>query len=135
MWHLFFLFFFLRIRRPPRSTRTYTLFPYTTLFRSHVHRRADREAQMEEARLKVQVLILPQRMFVLEADRLPFVPIERGDRLRQHVRRLAVRRARHRAGVALERREIERLWLAERLDLGGVRGRGDRKRVGSGKGG
>src|SRR3546814_11125264 len=31
------LFFFLMIRRPPRSTRTDTLFPYTTLFRS-VHR-------------------------------------------------------------------------------------------------
>src|SRR3546814_10522750 len=31
----FFLsFFFLMIRRPPRSTRTDTLFPYTTLFRS-----------------------------------------------------------------------------------------------------
>src|SRR3546814_17365920 len=28
------LFFFLRIRLPPRSTRTDTLFPYTTLFRS-----------------------------------------------------------------------------------------------------
>src|SRR3989454_4635571 len=28
----FFLFFFLMIRRPPRST----LFPYTTLFRSHL---------------------------------------------------------------------------------------------------
>src|SRR3546814_12749520 len=27
-------FFFLMIRRPPRSTRTGTLFPYTTLFRS-----------------------------------------------------------------------------------------------------
>src|SRR3546814_7295561 len=27
-------FCFLMIRRPPRSTRTYTLFPYTTLFRS-----------------------------------------------------------------------------------------------------
>src|SRR3546814_11912912 len=27
-------FFFLMIRRPPRSTRTATLFPYTTLFRS-----------------------------------------------------------------------------------------------------
>src|SRR3546814_10797119 len=26
--------FFLMIRRPPRSTRTYTLFPYTTLFLS-----------------------------------------------------------------------------------------------------
>src|SRR3546814_16268395 len=30
-------FFFLMIRRPPRSTRTDTLFPYTTLFRSAVH--------------------------------------------------------------------------------------------------
>src|SRR2546422_7555126 len=29
--HLFYIFFFLMIRRPPRST----LFPYTTLFRSH----------------------------------------------------------------------------------------------------
>src|SRR3546814_2911170 len=28
------LFFVLMIRRPPRSTRTDTLFPYTTLFRS-----------------------------------------------------------------------------------------------------
>src|SRR3546814_19446466 len=31
---MFVLFFFLMIRRPPRSTRTDTLFPYTTLFRS-----------------------------------------------------------------------------------------------------
>src|SRR3546814_13717035 len=29
------MFFFLLIRRPPRSTRTDTLFPYTTLFRSN----------------------------------------------------------------------------------------------------
>src|SRR3546814_11263475 len=29
-----FCVFFLMIRRPPRSTRTDTLFPYTTLFRS-----------------------------------------------------------------------------------------------------
>src|SRR3546814_16741490 len=29
--------FFLMIRRPPRSTRTDTLFPYTTLFRSAGH--------------------------------------------------------------------------------------------------
>src|SRR3546814_11911147 len=28
------IFFFLMIRRPPRSTRTDTRFPYTTLFRS-----------------------------------------------------------------------------------------------------
>src|SRR3546814_13990958 len=31
-----FKFFFLMIRRPPRSTRTDTLFPYTTLFRSQM---------------------------------------------------------------------------------------------------
>src|SRR3546814_10616118 len=30
----FVVFFFVMIRRPPRSTRTVTLFPYTTLFRS-----------------------------------------------------------------------------------------------------
>src|SRR3546814_9001258 len=30
------LVFFLMIRRPPRSTRTDTLFPYTTLFRSEI---------------------------------------------------------------------------------------------------
>src|SRR3546814_12072205 len=32
-------FFFLMLRRPPRSTRTDTLFPYTTLFRSLQRRR------------------------------------------------------------------------------------------------
>src|SRR3546814_20700526 len=31
---MYVFFFFLMIRRPPRSTRTDTLFPYTTLFRS-----------------------------------------------------------------------------------------------------
>src|SRR3546814_2818260 len=33
--------FFLMIRRPPRSTRTDTLFPYTTLFRSTEGERQD----------------------------------------------------------------------------------------------
>src|SRR3546814_14819161 len=33
--------FFLMIRRPPRSTRTDTLFPYTTLFRSLLRPLAD----------------------------------------------------------------------------------------------
>src|SRR3546814_17553661 len=34
MW-LVLVCFFLMYRRPPRSTRTDTLFPYRTLFRSH----------------------------------------------------------------------------------------------------
>src|SRR3546814_2641369 len=36
MSYIFCMFFFLMIRRPPRSTRTDTLFPYTTLFRSRL---------------------------------------------------------------------------------------------------
>src|SRR3546814_16645365 len=39
LYRLFIIFFFLMIRRPPRSTRTDTLFPYTTLFRSLPHDR------------------------------------------------------------------------------------------------
>src|SRR3546814_8846801 len=31
---IYFFIFFVMLRRPPRSTRTDTLFPYTTLFRS-----------------------------------------------------------------------------------------------------
>src|SRR3546814_9770702 len=37
--------FFLLIRRPPRSTRTDTLFPYTTLFRSTPLRRRCRSGR------------------------------------------------------------------------------------------
>src|SRR3546814_18521786 len=37
--YMFECVFLLRIRRPPRSTRTDTRFPYTTLFRSHRHLR------------------------------------------------------------------------------------------------
>src|SRR3546814_9898617 len=41
------IFFFLMIRRPPRSTRTDTLFPYTTLFRSR-HPPAGQQHRHEE---------------------------------------------------------------------------------------
>src|SRR3546814_20873882 len=39
------------IRRPPRSTRTDTLFPYTTLFRSHLARKRRKAA---DARRRLQ---------------------------------------------------------------------------------
>src|SRR3546814_2102706 len=42
--------FVLMRRRPPRSTRTDTLFPYTTLFRSHL--RGAREGLPEAPRLR-----------------------------------------------------------------------------------
>src|SRR3546814_13208097 len=40
LWEYYACFLFLKIRRPPRSTRTDTLFPYTTLFRSQSPRPA-----------------------------------------------------------------------------------------------
>src|SRR3546814_4264387 len=45
------MIFFLMIRRPPRSTRTDTLFPYTTLFRS-VYGQKLRRRLLEAARGK-----------------------------------------------------------------------------------
>src|SRR3546814_11858430 len=42
--------FFLILRRPPRSTRTDTLFPYTTLFRSAIAALEARELDGEKPR-------------------------------------------------------------------------------------
>src|SRR3546814_19263002 len=55
------MFFFLMIRRPPRSTRTDTLFPYTTLFRSTMKaRNMTREQVMNDVLLAGQ----PTNQFV-----------------------------------------------------------------------
>src|SRR3546814_20746484 len=48
---LCFVCFFVRERRPPRSTRTDTLFPYTTLFRSYA----------EQLQFRHERLMLPGR--------------------------------------------------------------------------
>src|SRR3546814_5036123 len=76
------------IRRPPRSTRTDTLFPYTTLFRSRLHvllvaggeeeldHDVDREADRDRGRI--------------DAD---------NDRIGARARRLACRRARLEGGI------------------------------------
>src|SRR3546814_11707136 len=45
------LFFFLMIRRPPRSTRTDPLFPYTTLFRSEGGGHRGRDSARETLRV------------------------------------------------------------------------------------
>src|SRR3546814_17755595 len=50
-----FFVFFLMIRRPPRSTRTDTLFPYTTLFRSlRIMRQTDDGFRIAEEDLKLR---------------------------------------------------------------------------------
>src|SRR3546814_16746159 len=54
---MYVFFFFLMIRRPPRSTRTDTLFPYTTLFRSH-RDRGDASTQLQDLDRLVQPHLL-----------------------------------------------------------------------------
>src|SRR3546814_20247352 len=64
-----FYFFFLMIRRPPRSTRTDTLFPYTTLFRSPGAHRCG-AAHRGGAAARVSVASLQQRFGDLRPFRL-----------------------------------------------------------------
>src|SRR3546814_5266765 len=53
------MFFFLMIRRPPRSTLTDTLFPYTTLFRSGLHAEAvDHGGEFGRGRYVVEIATL-----------------------------------------------------------------------------
>src|SRR3546814_3694813 len=60
---------FLRIRRPPRSTRTDTLFPYTTLFRSACDYRSEPASlHRGQGSLRAQRIRLHQ---LVEADRDP----------------------------------------------------------------
>src|SRR3546814_5722789 len=49
------------IRRPPRSTRTDTLFPYTTLFRSGDRRRSSRAPVSRERRRVARIVAVDGR--------------------------------------------------------------------------
>src|SRR3546814_12962884 len=59
------------IRRPPRSTRTDTLFPYTTLFRSEVHAVVGALAAYQAQALPLALgLVVGQRDLQRGVDRL-----------------------------------------------------------------
>src|SRR3546814_20925859 len=78
---MYIVFFFLRIRRPPRSTRTDTRFPYTTLFRSHEEgKRRSGDTEVEG---------LPLSTLRDMARKLTFVPAGREYRERHEPRALA----------------------------------------------
>src|SRR3546814_20231831 len=55
-------FFFLMIRRPPISTRTDTLFPHTTIFRSELVLEAQRDAAPVAIDGKARALALARRL-------------------------------------------------------------------------
>src|SRR3546814_3713064 len=69
--YIILLFFFLMIRRPPRSTRTDTLFPYTTLFRSRDAGRGGARVDLGGERVRAgPAVALPMKPYPLRvADR------------------------------------------------------------------
>src|SRR3546814_2298607 len=93
---LSFFFFFLSIRRPPRSTRTDTLFPYTTLFRSASFLgRSVRKRHVEALEERLRLLIGPRGRTdhdVHATDRIDLVVVDFGknDLLLQPERIVAV---------------------------------------------
>src|SRR3546814_9945334 len=77
------IIFFLMIRLPPRSTRTDTLFPYTTLFRSdrrddRHHRLAELDGGPIERLLEADIIV--EAAVEREQDRRADDEVERRDR-------------------------------------------------------
>src|SRR3546814_1167774 len=58
------------IRRPPRSTRTYTLFPYTTLFRALGNYDIDAGRSLERDRPVTRTPYRVERILHIFADRV-----------------------------------------------------------------
>src|SRR3546814_7975116 len=56
--------FFVWIRRPPRSTRTDTLFPYTTLFRSALRSRRSARPAIDRCRARLPAVYARRRAAV-----------------------------------------------------------------------
>src|SRR3546814_18173541 len=111
------MFFFLMIRRPPRSTRTDTLFPYTTLFRSvpgsGLCLCGDRRKPLHRAAQKLHDALLRDRTGV---------GIGVGDRQRGGLRDAVLGHAELRQRHFRDRKSV--VWgksVYVRLDLGGRR--------------
>src|SRR3546814_9932471 len=77
------MFFFLMIRRPPRSTRTDTLFPYTPLFRSFCFSAVELHDGLQRIH-HVRVAEVPG--FVAERDHRSIVFFSVSDHARIHLR-------------------------------------------------
>src|SRR3546814_13831110 len=95
---MFFHFFFM-IRRPPRSTRTDTLFPYTTLLRSRhqpelgpvYHFDVGKITVRHRLRIVVKLertLHRTPRPFRLPENLAPFGIVARGERSEEHTSEL-----------------------------------------------
>src|SRR3546814_5365621 len=88
------------IRRPPRSTRTDTLFPYTTLFRSRVED-GDLEQDRQAAGQRIDLLLLIELQHLLLQAGLVFLVL-----VLKHLH-LRLKRAHRRHGGELLLRDRE----------------------------
>src|SRR3546814_4348567 len=86
------------IRRPPRSTRTDTLFPYTTLFRSY---QAPIDEAADGAAQRVAVDPEPRRQFGLGRQPRALAPLSGPDLVRQRLLDLPPHRD---AGIPVDHR-------------------------------
>src|SRR3546814_11821128 len=68
--YVYDVFFFLMIRRPPRSTRTDTLFPYTTLFRSANEQAVRDELAPHFEKLSFPVVQVAPGQYMKDSDAL-----------------------------------------------------------------
>ena len=102
----------------------------------HAHRRFEEQAQVEELGEELAVAAAPQGVVAVEADRLVLVPVHRRDRRRQGAGARRVGAPGERAGLALERGEVEGLGRAELARGGTGQGqRGQRQAEGGQRGG
>src|SRR3546814_15689080 len=67
--------FFLMIRRPPRSTRTDTLFPYTTLFRSLVDIGSHLFSSTVDALRDANIRLKHEKQLLIGIERDDFTPL------------------------------------------------------------
>src|SRR3546814_9288834 len=116
-------FFFLMIRRPPRSTRTDTLFPYTTLFRSprlSLETEAPHTRYLRKPGEPAGVRSLARRLFVLRHGRGNYWPYPHDRSLEDQGARASGRQpalfSSPDAGAALQHRDRQRLQRADRRE-------------------
>src|SRR3546814_1384460 len=84
------------IRRPPRSTRTHTLFPYTTLFRSLISSYRDIEISFLPATVKVKAAAANRRVCRPPSGNVVNVPPFGSTRAPATIPRLIPTRSAHR---------------------------------------
>src|SRR3546814_18592825 len=126
------LFFFLMIRRPPRSTRTDTLFPYTTLFRSQLADRLDYVVEPPDVGFAEQAAMGVERIVPAKLDLTVLDKIERAARFAIAHRFELEQNDIGETVINLEKIHVDARYSCHFESLGGGIGQGTSEQVGPG---